>query len=177
MSDHNLGPYRIRPCGEYDGATTYHYLDLVKYEGSTYLCITMTDDETCSGILPVGSPQSESYWVEIGSKGDKGDTASLYSGFSILDSTYWDYSISDKVVIPMEVDVTDPLDIENTYNGCCGMIITPHDLNFLYGRDMFSTDFNYVKVSGVNELYCYTFIAVPIDDRIKLIWHRSVITE
>ena len=176
MSDHNLGAYRIRPCGEYDGNTTYHYLDLVKYEGSTYLCIALIYDESCSGVLPKGSPESELYWVEIGSKGDKGDSAAIYSGFTTLTSTYWDYLISDKVVIPIEVDVSEPLEIDNIYNGCCGMVITPHELNLLYERDMKSIDFNYVKVSGENELYCYTFVAVPLGDAIKLVWHRSVIT-
>ena len=176
MSDHNLGPYRIRPRGEYNGTTTYHYLDLVKYEGSTYLCISMDPDYSCTSVLPKGEPSSEFYWVEIGSKGDKGDTATTYSSFVTLDSMHWDYSISDKVIIPMEVKTNSPLDIDNIYNGCCGMIITPHELSFHVGGNMFSTDFNYVKVSDVNELYCYTFIAVPFGDDLKLIWHRSVIT-
>ena len=50
--DYNLGRYRINPRGSYNNTTRYDYLDLVFYNGLSYLCI---NEEGCRGILPISS--------------------------------------------------------------------------------------------------------------------------
>ena len=39
MADYNLGPYRPRPRGVFSSIEMYRYLDIVEYNGSSYINI------------------------------------------------------------------------------------------------------------------------------------------
>ena len=65
--DYNLGRYRINPRGSYNNTTRYDYLDLVFYNGLSYLCI---NEEGCRGILPISSENSSIYWQCFATKRD-----------------------------------------------------------------------------------------------------------
>ena len=41
MAEYNLGPFRIRPMGIFDSSKSYRFLDLVAYNGGSYVCINM----------------------------------------------------------------------------------------------------------------------------------------
>ena len=177
MADFNLGPYRIRPRGLYNPAIEYQYLDMVKYKGNRYLCVNLdcTDEVSCIGVLPDGAPNSELYWDCIGEKGDKGDSPDIYTPFITLSDANWDFSKGDKCIIPEDASVGTKLNITNIYDGCCGLILTRHNLE-LPDNSMKSADFDYLLVHDGAEYYCYTFVCVPFIDGLRLIWHRSVVT-
>lgn len=60
----NLGKVATTPKGEYNSATTYLRLDVVLYNGSSYVCL-----KESVGNLPTNTE----YWQLMASKGDKGD--------------------------------------------------------------------------------------------------------
>lgn len=64
MAKTSLGKVGILPKGEYSSATQYLRLDIVSYNGSSYLCI-----KDCIGI----DVTNKEYWLLIAQKGDKGD--------------------------------------------------------------------------------------------------------
>ena len=64
MAKTSLGKVGILPKGEYSSATQYLRLDIVSYNGSSYLCI-----KDCVGI----DVTNKEYWLLIAQKGDKGD--------------------------------------------------------------------------------------------------------
>ena len=78
----------------------------------------------------------------LAEKGDKGDEANAYlTPVDVTATGVWDFSKSDKIFIP--ADMNEILDIQNTYDGCCGVIITENkDLKLPVNSD-FSIDFNY----------------------------------
>ena len=174
--DNNLGVYRPRPCGEFVGTANYRYLDIVRYQGSTYININLdtNDGIACIGILPVGQPQSELYWMLIAEKGDKGDTAVLYTEYQEVSNGTWDYSVTDKIFIPE--DGSPNLNILNSYNGCCGMILTKLDL-LLPSNSLFSVDFDYLDIVYNTDYYFYTFTYMNTgsDSEDVYVWHRSVV--
>lgn len=53
----NVSP---NPKGTYDNATAYEYLDLVEYQGGSYLC-TVDIDKKVKGISPVAGQNSETW--------------------------------------------------------------------------------------------------------------------
>lgn len=57
----DLGKVMIVPKGAYSGATAYTKLDLVSYEGSSYIALQNT-----TGNLPT----NETYWQCVSAKGD-----------------------------------------------------------------------------------------------------------
>lgn len=70
----NLGPFRIRPRGEFSSTEKYRFLDLVSYNGSSYLC---KNDDTIDGtgaisVLPAGAHNSDAYWMLSASRGEPG---------------------------------------------------------------------------------------------------------
>lgn len=179
MTEYNLGPYRPRPCGEFDSSTRYRYLDLVTYNGSSFICINIDtiDEVDSTGILPEGQEQSELYWQCIAHKGDKGDKADRYQSFIEVEDGIWDYNLSDKIIIK---DFSPPiLEIQNVYDGCCGIIISKKDLA-LPINSYYSIDYNYITLE-TNQCYLYTFVYAPLiidtegNKTYKFIWNRIVI--
>ncbi len=174
MSDFNLGPFRINFRGEFTPYFTYRFLDAVTYNGGSYICINKDtiDGIAVTGVLPEGQPNSLLYWQCIAHKGDIGDN--IYDGFLSVTNGVWDYSKSDKIIIPDNGEST--ITINNVYNGCCGMICTTKNLALPSNSDK-SIDFNYIN-AGTNQYYMYTFVygTNVITNTNKYIWNRTVIT-
>lgn len=63
MPSINLGRAVIVPKGEYSGSSTYEYLDVVSYQGCTYLYINQTPS---SNKLPTLA----THWMLLASRGD-----------------------------------------------------------------------------------------------------------
>lgn len=63
MTTKVLGKVAITPKGEYSNATTYQLLDLITYDGSSYLALKET-----TGNLPTNNE----YWQLIAEKGQDG---------------------------------------------------------------------------------------------------------
>ena len=175
-TDHNLGPYRPRPRGVFNGETNYRYLDIVRYNGGSYINCNLdtVDGVACIGILPTGEAQSELYWQPLAEKGDQGPTADYYTPFIQVTQGLWDYSQGDKIFIPSDA-TADSIDIINPYDGCCGIIITKKELN-LPVNSLKSVDYNYVTIKGDEDWYFYTFVYTNIgSDSYMFVWHRSVV--
>ena len=173
--DHDLGPYRPRPRGDFDDTVNYMYLDIVRYRGSSYInCNLDTIDGVSSiGIAPAGMPQSELFWQCLADKGDKGETADHYTSYSTVSNGIWNYNNGDKIFIPD--DAPETLEIINTYDGCCGIIITKKDL-ILPRNSLKSIDYNYIPVRDDGDYYFYTFTYTNTgSDLYAYIWHRTVV--
>lgn len=182
MSEYNLGPFRINPKGEFDPDEYYRYLDAVTYNGGSYLCINYDtiDGISCRGILPEGQPQSETYWMCLAKKGDKGDdgkSPEIYDSFLTLEDNNWDYSVSDKIIIPIDMVFDAALNIENVYDGCCGVIISKNENIVFPENSDYSIDFNYIEKTSNSQYYMYTFIYGKISSSYKFIWNRTIINE
>lgn len=174
MASINLGPYRLMPRGEFDAKKEYKVLDLVSYNGSSYICINddIIDGVSNIGILPTGQDKSATYYAISASKGDKGAIADKYDGFTTLSSGSWDYSLSDKVIIKDE-SITDII-ITNVYDGCCGMVLSANPNLVLPKNSQYSIDFWYLELSK-KQYFVYTFVCVGEKDTAKLIWNRTII--
>ena len=173
MADYNLGPFRIRPRGEFDSNESYRFLDLVTYNGGSYICINndTIDGTSVSGVLPTGENASETYWQLIAAKGDKG---SGYQEFLTVTNGIWDFSKSDKIIIPDSAGSI--LNITNIYSGCCGLILTKKELELPVNSD-YSIDFWYTSC-GTNQYYMYTFVYGGYEvNRDTFIWNRTVINK
>lgn len=59
MAEVNAGRVMILPLGNYNSATPYHVLDLVYYNGSSWLC-----RQECTGVTPTDS--ATAYWQKFG---------------------------------------------------------------------------------------------------------------
>ena len=57
----DLGNVAPNPCGEYDPAAAYEYLDLVEYSGGSYLCIR--ESGTVTGVAPAQNKNTEIWQV------------------------------------------------------------------------------------------------------------------
>lgn len=66
-----LGPVGYNPTGDYDATKTYEKLDVVVYQGSSYVAISDS-----IGQLPTNT----TYWELIAKKGDTGDTGATGNG-------------------------------------------------------------------------------------------------
>lgn len=179
MADKNLGAFRLNPTGKFNPEKQYSFLDMVEYEGSSYVCINddIIDGVSNIGILPVGQEKSPLYYHLVASKGEKGDIANKYDGFIKLESNTWDYSISDKVLIPADttIDNNNPLIIDNVYDGCCGLIVSNINLALPENSD-YSIDFNYLDITSDTEYYLYSFICRQIHEtKFRFIWNRTLI--
>ena len=175
MSDWNLGVYRPRPMGDFDGTTSYKYLDIVRYNGASYINCNLDtiDGVSCIGILPEGQAESENYWQCIASQGEQGPMADSYFPYGRVTDGNWDYSESDKVFIPE--DGNDIIAIDNVYNGCCGIIISKLDLK-LPANSYYSLDYKYCSITRPDEYYFYTFTYTDFgSDSYMFVWHRTVI--
>jgi len=174
--DINLGKYRVRPCGDFSPTKSYEYLDLVSYEGGSYICINYDtiDGTACIGVLPEGSQNSEEYWQCIAEKGDPGLLEAEYLPIGQLDDVgVWDFSITDKVYIA--ADFTKTLTISNVREGDCGAILTRNrDLKLPVNSD-YAADFYCMGITNSNQYYMYTFIYANMGAGNRFIWKRSVI--
>ena len=177
MADFNLGAFRINPKKAFDPAASYRFLDMVSYDGGAYVCCNedTIDGDACIGILPAGQPNSELYWMCIASKGETGAAASWYPPFITVNDNRWEYSQSDKIIIP-ENAPTGTLEIIDAYDGCCGLIITRKKDLTLPANSDYSVDFDYVT-AGTNQYYMYTFVYVPLDTGNRFVWNRTVINQ
>ena len=174
-TDKNLGPFRIRPRGEYKDNESYRFLDLVSYNGSSYLCSNYDtiDGDSCIGVIPTNT----AYWMLIAEKGEVGSYEMEYMPIVKLtpneDNKYvWNFNITDKVTIEDNPnEVANKLVINNVKNGYCGALITTKSDLVLPNNSDYSIDFNYVTITNANQYYLYTFIYAY--DR--FIWNRTVI--
>lgn len=173
--DYNLGPFRIKPRGEFNATAEYRFLDMVTYDGGSFICINYDtiDGTACIGILPEGQASSELYWQNIAHKGEKGDTADQYLPFIEVTNGNWDFNNGDKIYIP-DTATTDNLEIQNVYDGCCGMIITTRDL-VLPGNSLYKNDFHYINLTSATGYYMYTFTYGKIGSDYKFIFSRGII--
>lgn len=64
----DLGNISPNPCGEYNQSMQYEYLDLVNYQGGSYLC-TVELETKITGIAPVQGKNTE-YWQLVTLPGD-----------------------------------------------------------------------------------------------------------
>lgn len=64
MATKILGKVVITPKGEFNEATTYQKLDVVTYQGSSYICLQTTKSNL---------PTDDTYWQLVAKKGDKGE--------------------------------------------------------------------------------------------------------
>lgn len=174
MADYNLGPFRLRPRGEFDLGAEYRYLDFVTWNGSSYVNLNLDtiDGAACVGVIPEGAERSELYWLCFARKGDKGDMGDAYQNFVEVTDGKWDFSKSDKIFIPETGSSV--VNITNVYSGCCGIILTPNYLTLPWNSD-YAYDYNYVD-KDVGQYFMYSFVygqsITPTD---RFVWHRTVI--
>ena len=173
----NLGPFRIRPRGEFSIDEQYRFLDLVSYNGGSYLCSNYdTIDGTAAiGILPEGAHNSEAYWQCIAKRGEPGLIEVEYLPIGSLEDGVWDFDITDKIYV--EETFRAVLDIINVYDGCCGAILTKNKNLQLPANSDYSIDFNYVNIINSKQYYLYTFIYADMGAGSKFIWNRTVINK
>lgn len=174
MAEYNMGPFKPNPKGVFKPNTKYRYFDLVEYNGGSYLNINKDDvDGTSSiGVLPYGQAESELYWMCMSKPGKDGTVAKEYSPFAVVeDDGIWDYSITDKVIVPNTVK---ELKIKGLYSGCIGMVISNSNSFKLPQNSDTSLDYNFVTAEG-KQYYMYTFTCVDMNNTLRLIWNRTVI--
>lgn len=81
MADTRLGFVGTLPVGAWSNSTAYKYLDVVTYNGSSYVAKTET---VPSGTLPTNT----TYWQLMASKGDKGDTGEIISASATITDSF-----------------------------------------------------------------------------------------
>lgn len=64
MATKILGKVALTPKGEFSELTEYQVLDIITYQGSSYVCL-----QTTKGNLPT----NDTYWQLVAEKGDKGE--------------------------------------------------------------------------------------------------------
>ena len=178
MADYNLGPYRLKPRGDYSGTTEYTYLDLVRYKGSGYVCCNedLIDGVSCIGIPPTGNTSSELYWMCMVDAGEAASASDYeYMGFITVDDMEWDYSEGDKIIIPETTSSSD-LNISDVYDGCCGLIVTKNTSINLPSNSATSADFNYVTLQ-TGQVYLYSFVYCDYGNGGTFLWNRTVMDE
>ena len=173
----NLGPFRVRPRGKFSSEALYRYLDLVSYDGGSYICINYDtiDGTACVGVLPTGAHNSEAYWQCIAERGEPGLIEVEYLPIGNLDDYVWDFDITDKIYV--EENFSKTLNITNVYDGCCGAILTKNTNLLLPVNSDYAVDFNYITINNANQYYLYTFIYANIGAGSRFIWKRTVINK
>lgn len=173
----NLGPFRIRPRGKFSSEAQYRFLDLVSYEGGSYLCSNYDtiDGTAVIGVLPTGAHDSEAYWMSIAERGEAGLIEVEYLPIGNLEDGIWDFDITDKIYV--EESFSKVINITNVYDGCCGAILTKNTNLQLPENSDYSIDFNYVNITNANQYYLYTFIYANMGAGSRFIWNRTVINK
>lgn len=176
-TEKNLGVFRIRPRGKFSSDTNYRFLDLVSYNGGSYLCSNYDtiDGISCIGILPTGAHNSDLYWMSIAERGEPGLVEVEYLPIGNLDNNVWDFDITDKIYVEEYFD--NNIDIINVYDGCCGAILTKNRNLKLPTNSDYSIDFNYINITNPNQYYLYTFIYADMGGGSRFIWNRAVINK
>lgn len=93
MGTTNLGPVALKPKGAYNGNVEYKWLDIVEYQGGSYVSL-----KTQTGTAPVKNTTTESWQCiakpgelgpmgEKGEPGPKGDTGPKGDAFTYADFT------------------------------------------------------------------------------------------
>ena len=175
-TDYDLGPIRPRPRGEWVKGVEYRYLDIVYYDGGSYICSdinTLDGSSICVNIPPTDPINGSSFWQCLAVKGDKGESPDVYLPYVEVTNGIWDYGTTDKIIIPDDAS-TDTINIVNVYNGCCGIIITRKEL-ILPSNSYKSTDFNFINIVTAEDRYFYTFTYLDTGSLGNFIWHRSVV--
>ena len=177
MAIKNLGPFRIRPRGKFSSEANYQFLDLVSYNGGSYLCsnLDMIDDTSVIGVLPTGEHNSEAYWQCVAERGEGGLIEIEYLPIGNLEDNTWDFDITDKIYI--DETFNDVINITNVYDGCCGAILTKNTNLQLPANSDYSIDFNYINYINANQYYLYTFIYANMGAGSRFIWNRTVINK
>ena len=172
MSNINLGPFRLNPRGELKPGEKYKFLDLITYEGSSYVNINndIIDGDASIGVLPTAEEGATKYYQLIAARGPEGKIAEQYDQFITITNNDWDYSLADKIKIGGSYDNTIPINILNVYDGCCGIIVCDLELILPTNSDV-SIDFHYLSLS-LNEYFVYSFIYDG--DRQRFIWNRTI---
>lgn len=173
----NLGPFRIRPRGKFSSKTNYRFLDLVSYNGGSYICSNYDtiDGTAVVGVLPKGDNNSEAYWQCIAERGEAGLIEVEYLPIGNLEDSIWDFDITDKIYV--KESFTGNLNITNVYDGCCGAILTKNRELILPANSDYSIDFNYINITNANQYYLYTFIYANMGAGSRFIWNRTVINK
>lgn len=173
----NLGPFRVRPRGKFSSEVSYRFLDLVSYNGGSYLCSNYdTIDGTAAiGILPTGASNSEAYWQCIAERGEAGLIEVEYLPIENLEGNVWNFDITDKIYV--EESFVNTIEIINVYEGCCGAILTKNTNLLLPSNSDYSIDYNYVNITNANQYYLYTFIYANMGAGNRFIWNRTVINK
>lgn len=171
----NLGPFRMRPRGKFSSEERYRYLDVVSYNGGSYMCLNYDtiDGDACIGVLPTGAHNSDAYWMCLCEKGEPGLIEVEYLPIGNLDGYIWDFDITDKIYV--EESFSDTITILNVYDGCCGAILTKNRNLKLPVNSDYSIDFNYTNIVNANQYYLYTFIYANMGAGSRFIWNRTVI--
>ena len=171
----NLGPFRIRPMGEFSSKTNYRFLDLVSYQGGSYICSNYDtiDGDSVIGVLPIGDNESDKYWQCVAEKGEPGLIEVEYLPIGELEDGVWDFDLTDKIYV--SESFAGILDIVNVYDGCCGAILTKNTALKLPENSDYSIDFNYTNITNANQYYLYTFIYADMGAGSRFIWNRTVI--
>ena len=120
MSNINLGPFRLNPRGELKPGEKYKFLDLITYEGSSYVNINndIIDGDASINQLPTEEQGATKYYQLIAARGPKGEAPEQYDKFITITNNDWDYSLADKIKIGGSYDNTIPINILNVYDGC-----------------------------------------------------------
>ena len=172
--EYNMGPFKPNIKGDFDAVKNYEYFDMVYFNGSSYLNINrdLVDGVSCTGVLPEGQAESELYWQCIAHKGDRGDNAIPYLPFIEIGSDgSWNFNLSDKAYLNNNIATS--IDIQNIYDGACGILVTDRDNFALPANSDTSLDFNYVRALN-NQYYIYSFICISYGNNLKLLWNRTV---
>ena len=173
----NLGPFRIRPRGIFSSTEKYRFLDLVSYDGGSYICSNYDtiDGKEAEGILPKGAHNSEAYWQCVAERGEAGLIEVEYLPIGNLEDNIWDFDITDKIYV--EETFIDTIEIINVYDGCCGAILTKNNNLKLPANSDYSIDYNYISINNANQYYLYTFIYANMGAGSRFIWNRTVINK
>lgn len=98
MANYSIGKIGLNVCGAYNANTTYKKLDVVLYDGSSYVCIYELDD----GIVNV-VPTDASKWsllargVDISQKQSFREGLGIYTGTAV--PTDGDYDEGDIFIL------------------------------------------------------------------------------
>jgi len=169
-----LGPYRLRPRGKYDDTASYRFLDVVSYDGGSYMCrnLDTIDSTSCIGVAPKGESNSEAYWQCLAERGEPGLIRVEYLPITELKGNVWDFDVTDKIYVPEYF--TQKLEIVNVEEGECGVIITRNRSLQLPDNSNYSVDFNYITANLATQYYVYTFIYAKVGGYDTFLWNRTV---
>lgn len=108
----DLGNISPNPKGEYSDSEVYEYLDLVNYQGGSYLCLAELG--TTITNIPPEENKTTLYWQSVASKGDNGKTP--YIG----DNKHWYIDGEDTNIVAQGEDGYTPQKNTDYFDGADG---------------------------------------------------------